>query len=64
MDDDNKKGAAPHEGAPGRTRGEAEREHYAEHLAKVTPDADHNKALLQARYRALHGAEQDSPEQH
>jgi len=29
-------------------------ESYAEHLARVTQDADLSKALLQARYRALH----------
>lgn len=34
----------------GRQAGES----YAEHLARVTQDADRSKALLQARYRALH----------
>jgi len=30
---------------------------YAEHLARARADADRNKALLQAHYRALHDAE-------
>ena len=30
------------------------REEYAAHLARVTPDAEGNKALLLARYRELH----------
>lgn len=29
-------------------------EGYAQHLARLTPDADHSKALLQAHYKALH----------
>ena len=31
-----------------------EKENYAEHLARVIPDADHSKALLQAHYKTLH----------
>jgi hypothetical protein len=34
-------------------------ENYAEHLARVMPDADSSKALLKARYKALHDAEHD-----
>lgn len=34
-------------------------ENYAEHLARVTPDADSSKALLKARYKALHHPEDD-----
>ncbi len=41
-----------------------DREDYAEHLARVTPDADRNKALLQARYRALHDEDPDHPDSH
>ena len=37
----------------GKTPGEQEKENYAEHLARVIPDADHSKALLQAHYKAL-----------
>jgi hypothetical protein len=36
-------------------------ESYAEHLARVTQDADHSKALLQARYRALHAIADAQP---
>jgi hypothetical protein len=35
-------------------------ENYAEHLARVMPDADSSKALLKARYKALHDAEDDT----
>lgn len=41
----------------GRQTGEG----YAEHLARVTQDADHSKALLQAHYRALHAAAGEDP---
>jgi hypothetical protein len=53
-------------GAPSPEGSEAdhEREDYAEHLARVTPDADRNKALLQARYKALHDAEPDNADSH
>ena len=34
--------------------GDHAREDYAAHLARVTPDPEGNKALLLARYRALH----------
>jgi hypothetical protein len=34
-------------------------ESYAEHLARVMPDADNSKALLQAHYKALHHADPD-----
>ncbi len=36
-------------------------EAYAEHLARVTPDADCSRALLQANYRALHTAPKQTP---
>ncbi|MCB1688549.1 MAG: hypothetical protein KDI33_08690 [Halioglobus sp.] len=39
-----------------RGKPEQEREDYAEHLARVLPDADHSRALLQAHYKALHTA--------
>ncbi len=29
-------------------------EGYAQHLARLTPDAGYSKALLQAHYKALH----------
>lgn len=38
-----------------------EREDFAGHLARVTSDADRNKALLQARYKALHDAYPEHP---
>ena len=51
-----------------RTKPGQEKENYAEHLARVIPDADHSKALLQAQYKTLHTAtsadstsESDSP---
>jgi hypothetical protein len=37
-----------------RKKPEQEKENYAEHLARVIPDADHSKALLKAHYKALH----------
>jgi len=42
------------------SRGEPSTENYAEHLARVTPNADSSKALLKARYKARHDAEQDA----
>jgi hypothetical protein len=36
-----------------------ETENYAEHLARVTPDANSSKALLQARFKELHDIEHD-----
>jgi len=48
---------APGVPAPGEGQespGDHTREDYATHLARVTPAAEGNKALLLARYRALH----------
>ena len=42
------------------SQGEPSTESYAEHLARVTPNADSSKALLKARYKARHDAEQDA----
>lgn len=39
-------------------------ESYAEHLARVMPDADNSKALLQAHYKALHHADPDYTDTH
>lgn len=57
----NKKLASPVQDSAADTEDGVEREDYAEHLAKVTPDADRNKAALQARYRALH-QDPDNPD--
>jgi hypothetical protein len=56
---DHKKNESTVQGPPppkeGRKQsGNHAREDYAGHLARVTPDAEGNKARLQARYRALH----------
>jgi hypothetical protein len=54
MDHDKKDRAAPAaRHSPAAKRENPDREDYAEHLARATPDADRNKALLKARYRAL-----------
>jgi hypothetical protein len=45
-------------------QGNQAKENYAEHLARVTPDADHNKALLQAHYKALHNIDPDYTDHH
>lgn len=55
---------APANGEGQELHGDQEREDYAEHLARVTPDADQNKALLQARYKALHDADPENPDTH
>lgn len=44
--------------------GEQANESYAEHLARVMPDADNSKALLQAHYKALHDANPDNTGTH
>lgn len=59
--DSEAQGAPPASEAP---QGKHAREDYAGHLARVTPDADRNKALLQARYRALHDVDPDHPDSH
>jgi len=51
---DNAVQGPPAPGAGREQSGNPAREDFAGHLARVTPDAEGNKALLQARYRALH----------
>jgi hypothetical protein len=46
------------------TRDEPATENYAEHLARVTPDPECSKALLKARYKALHDAEHSGTDTH
>jgi len=41
------------------SQGEPTTENFAEHLTRVTPNADSSKALLKARYKALHHPEDD-----
>jgi hypothetical protein len=36
-------------------------EGYAQHLARLTPDADRSKDLLQAHYKALHAVADSRP---
>ncbi len=42
------------------SQGEPTTENFAEHLTRVTPNADSSKALLKARYKALHDVEHDT----
>ena len=51
-------GAEASNGQDNSEKSAGAKENYAEHLARATPDADQNKALLQARYKALHDTEQ------
>lgn len=39
-------------------------EGYEQHLARLTPDADHSKALLQAHYKALHAVADSQGDTH
>jgi hypothetical protein len=57
MDHKRNENGAPGSPAPSKGQkspGNHTREDYAAHLARVTPDAEGNRALLLARYRALH----------